>query len=339
MQVIIIVLHILSVALLLIVMGVRPAHTRMSRYELTRRAQANDKEAQTILRREQLLGDVFSLQRVLTAVMLVLISFIGIMAYHWSIGLLIALILALESGVISHFVPLQRQSQKLYERIEPRLIRFVERFPNFLKLIRTVSPPLEDASIDSKEELRHLVSESGTLLNDEERAMILASLTFNNHSIKDIMTPRGVIDTISKNEVLGPMVLDDLHQTGHSRIPVIDKDIDHVVGLLYLYDLLVINGGKKYAKTVKKAMYPKVYYIKENQSISQALSAFLTTHHHLFIVVNEFRETVGLLTLEDVLETLLGQKIIDEFDAHDSLREVAARNPRRNNSPKRHIDV
>lgn len=334
-----VILHILAVGLFLVVTGVRPAHTPLSRFELTRRAKDGDKEAQAILRREQLIGDVYSVQRVVAAVLLVLISLLGVAAYEWTIGVVIALLIALEAAVVAHFPPLQRQSQKLYERVEPALIRFVERFPHFLRLIRTVAPSVEDATIDSKEELRHMVSQSGTLLSDDERAIIMSSLTFNTRSVKDVMTPRGVIDTISKDEVLGPLVLDDLHQTGHSRIPVIDKDIDHIVGMLYLRDLLIIDGGKRYSKTVEKAMHPKVYYIKENQNLSQALAAFIKTHHHLFIVVNEFRETVGLLTLEDVLEALLGSKIVDEFDAHDNLREVAARNPRRNNTPEKHADV
>jgi CBS domain containing-hemolysin-like protein len=339
MEIIVVGLHLLAVALFLIVTGVRPAHTTLSQFELTRRAAAGDKDARTILRREQLIGDVYSIQRVSAAVLLVIVSFLGVVAYEWTIGIIIALLIALEAAVVAHFPPLQRQSQKLYERVEPALIRFVERFPHFLRLIRTVAPPVEDATIDSKEELRHMVSRSGTLLSDDERSIIMSSLTFNSRLVKDVMTPRGVIDTISKTEVLGPVVLDDLHQTGHSRIPVIDKDIDHVVGMLYLRDLLVIDGEKRYSRTVEKAMHPKVYYIKEDQNLGEALAAFIKTHHHLFIVVNEFRETVGLLTLEDVLEALLGSKIVDEFDAHDNLREVAARNPRHNNTPEKHSDV
>lgn len=339
MEIVAVISHLVAVGLLLIVSGVRPVHTRMSRFELTRRASEDDKEAQTVLRREQLLGDVYSLQRVVTALLLVLISVLGVVAYAWLIGVLIALLIALEAGVIAHFKPLQRQSQKLYEKIEPRLITFIERHQWIFRIICTVSPPVEDATIDSKEELRHIVSQSGALLSDDERSVIMASLSFDTRAVKDVMTPRGMIDSISKTEVLGPVVMDDLHQTGHSRIPVIDKDIDHVVGVLYLRDLLIIDGGKRYSRTVEKAMHPKVYYIKESQTLGQALAAFIKTHHHLFIVVNEFRETVGLLTLEDVTEALLGRKIVDEFDAHDNLREVAARNPRRNNTPEKHADV
>jgi len=123
-----------------------------------------------------------------------------------------------------------------------------------------------------------------------------------------------------------------LHQKGHSRLPVIDGDIDHVIGILHLQSLLALDI--KRSVTAEKAMEPRVYYIRQDQTLQHALAAFLRTHHHLFIVVNEFRETVGLLTLEDVIEALLGRKIIDEFDAHDDLRAVALRNINHNNHPK-----
>jgi len=134
-----------------------------------------------------------------------------------------------------------------------------------------------------------------------------------------------VVDTVPQHEILGPLVLDGLHKTGHSRFPVISSDIDHVVGILHLRDVLTIDSSKKHTARVDTAMSKKVLYIRQDHTLSQALSAFLRTHHHLFIVINEFSETVGILTLEDTLEALLGHKIVDEFDAHDDMRAVAAR--------------
>jgi CBS domain containing-hemolysin-like protein len=151
------------------------------------------------------------------------------------------------------------------------------------------------------------------------------------------MTPRGVIDSISKNELLGPLVLDDLHRTGHSRFPVIENDIDHVVGMLHIHDLFSLDI--KRSTTVEKAMEQRVFYIREDHTLEKALAAFIRTHHHLFIVINEFRETVGVLSLEDVVEALLGRKIVDEFDAYDDLRAVAERNPRGNNHPAKREDI
>ena len=70
-------------------------------------------------------------------------------------------------------------------------------------------------------------------------------------------------------------------------------------------------------------MSPKVFFVHEELDLSHALNGFIKTKHHLFIVVNNFEEFVGILTIEDVLEQLLGRQIVDEFDAYENLREVA----------------
>ena len=111
-----------------------------------------------------------------------------------------------------------------------------------------------------------------------------------------------------------------------------------VVGMLYIQDLLTINRSST-SKRARTVMEKKVYYIREDQTLQHALAAFLRVRHHLFIVVNEFRETVGIVSLEDVIERMLGHKIIDEFDAHEDLRRVAQRNPRHNNRTKHARDV
>jgi CBS domain containing-hemolysin-like protein len=86
-------------------------------------------------------------------------------------------------------------------------------------------------------------------------------------------------------------------------------------------------------------MNPKVYYVNQEQNLKHALAAFLKTRHHLFVVVNGYRETAGILSLEDVIEALIGQKIIDEYDEHDDLRKVAARSAKTNNNPPEGKDV
>lgn len=85
-------------------------------------------------------------------------------------------------------------------------------------------------------------------------------------------------------------------------------------------------------------MDKRVHYIRQDHTLPQALAAFLSTHHHMFIVINEFRETVGILTLEDTLESLIGRRIIDEFDAHDDMRAVAERNARSEGAINRSTD-
>jgi magnesium and cobalt transporter len=132
-------------------------------------------------------------------------------------------------------------------------------------------------------------------------------------------------------------VLDELHKTGHSRFPVIDTDIDHIVGVLHIKDLLRV--GAKDSETAEQAMEKRVFYINQEQTLDHALAAFIKTRHHLFVVVNGYRETAGVLTLEDVMEALLGREIVDEFDLHDDLRAVAARSAKDNNNPPQAVNV
>lgn len=323
-------------ALLVLVAGVRPRRVQLSAFELERRVKQNDEKARELARRETLLTDILSLQRALSALLFVVFVLVAVGTFGWMLGTLVAVLVALEYGVVARSI--SGYAQRKYERHEQALLNFIEKHPGIFGLLRSVTPePAQMVHVESRDELRHLIDQSGALLSGDEKKLFLSGLTFSDKKVHEIMTPRGVIDSISKKELLGPLVLDDLHKTGHSRFPVTDGDIDHIVGMLHVQDLLTLD--KKRSVTAASAMEPRVFYVHEDQTLHHALAAFLRTHHHLFVVVNEFRETVGIISLEDVIEALLGRKIIDEFDAHDDLRAVAERNPRGNNQPHQHEDV
>lgn len=326
-------------ALLLMTSAIVPRHIDLSLFELKRRAKAGNVKARDLLEREELLGDVLSLQRALQAVFLVIFVTVSVAAFGWLGGVIVSVVIALEYGKLARNDVIRRFAQKYYEQYETALLTFIKKHPGIFRVFRSVIvEQTENQRLDSREELEHIVAQSSSVLSGDERKLITQSLQFDMRTVEEIMTPRGVIDSVPVGEVLGPLVLSDLHKTGHSRFPVINGDIDHVVGMLYIQNLLTIDAGRK-TPTVEKVMEPRVLYIKNTQTLRHALAAFLRTHHHMFVVVNEFQETVGLLTLEDVIEALLGRKIIDEFDAHDDLRAVAARNPRGNNQSKAREDV
>lgn len=323
---------------LVAVTSIRPARSQLSMFELERRAETGDKNATIELRREQLLPDIESLQRVIAALLLVIFVVLSVVAFEWFLGILVSVVIALEYGAIARLGAVQRQSTKFYEKYEAHLLNFVERFGQVFRYIRSATPVQPVVKLNSKEELHHLVEESGDILTGDERKLIINGLGFESRLVSEVMTPRSMIDSVEKKDHLGPLMLDDLHKKGHSRFPVIDGDIDHVIGVLHIHDLLTIDAKRK-STSVEKAMEPRVFFIKENQTLQHALAAFLKTHHHLFVVVNEYHETVGLLSLEDVVEALLGREIVDEFDAHEDLRVVAARNPRENNKGSGTVNV
>ncbi len=152
------------------------------------------------------------------------------------------------------------------------------------------------------------------------------AISFGDKTVRSVMTPRRKLRLVGAGETVGPMLMDELHKTGHSRFPVVKDSTaknatPEIVGTLYLKDIIGYQGGGK----VKDQARKDVYYINEDASLRQALGAFLKTHHHLLIVVNSFEEIAGVLAMEDVFEQIIGQPIIDEFDNYDSLRAVASK--------------
>lgn len=308
----------------------------LGKFERERRIKQGGLEVE----RELSHDDIVSTKHILEVLLLVTMAALAVVAFGWILGCIVAVIVALEYGAIARLVPIRRYTAKLYGKVEPLLIRFTQQYGPILKYVRVFSPEVPELSLHSREELLHVIETADKhVLSSDERKLITSSLTFSGTEVRDVMVPRSVINTVAKGELLGPLVLDDLHKKGHSRFPVIDGDIDHVVGILYVRDLLTLNTQKKHTARVDTAMESRVFYINERQTLDHALHAFISTHHHLFIVINEYRETVGLLTLEDVLEAMIGRKIIDEFDAHDDLRAVAARHPESNLSAASHETV
>ena len=319
------ILAIIGFILLVIVAAIRPSHSKLNMYELERRSELGDKNAAKALARELMLKDVTSLQYVVNSILQVVVFSMSELTFGGFAGFVVALFVAPVHAAVAHLKPVRQFSNKIYARIEKPVFTFIKKTPILFKIIRTspVSELPHSVRIDSREELQHIVAESDGILDPEEKLLIVNSLSFNDRVIRTIMTPREEIVSVKKTEFLGPLALDELHKTGYSRLPVISSDIDHVIGILHLDRLLTLE--KKRSTTAEKAMEAKVFYIHEKQTLQHALTAFMTTRHYQFIVVNEARETVGLLTLDDVIEALLGRKVEDEFDMHDSLSHVAAR--------------
>lgn len=338
-MIIMLIAFIFSVVILILVAAVRPDRPVESKFELSRLDSLGDKYASKSLKRENLIVYVISIKAILVALLLVIATLLSVSTFGWVTGVIVAAIVSMEYGYFSRLNFSRKLSTKLYERFEEKILSFIDKNKTYLRFFRSVnfSDFNHEQVISSREELSKLVNESLSVLTPQEKLLIVNGLQFSDKTVKSVMTPRGVIASIKKGEFLGPVTLNDLHKLGHSRLPVINGDIDHVVGVLHIKDLL--NLDEKKSMAAEKAMEDKVYYINEEQNLDQALAAFIKTHHHLFIVINEYRETVGLLTLEDVIEELLGRKIVDEFDMHTDLRAVAKRNLDKNNSPKHSVDV
>lgn len=165
-----------------------------------------------------------------------------------------------------------------------------------------------------------------------ELGIVKSALSFSDMLIRDIMTPKRVVKMVSQDDSIGPLLMDELHKSGFSRFPVTGDKPENIVGTLYIKDLVQAKQGGKVKDHMKKA----VFYVNEEKPLQHALQAFLKTKHHLFVVVNSFEEIVGIITIEDVLEQVLGKQIVDEFDKYEDLRAVAALQAKKDAATHKH---
>ncbi len=164
-------------------------------------------------------------------------------------------------------------------------------------------------------------SQADNRIDSEDLAMAQSVLQFSTKMVRDVLTPRRVVQAAAADESIGPVLMDLLHKSGHSRFPVYSGAHENIVGILYLRDLVQAKSSGK----VADHMHKRVCYIHEEQPLGEALQAILKTHQQLFVVVNSFEEYVGIITIEDILEAVIGKQIVDEFDQYEDLRAVAAR--------------
>jgi len=337
MYVIYLLISLFIACMIILISSVSPARTGVSIYELSRRKALGNIDAEHELRREMMIAELYSLRRLGVAIFLVIFTVVSAKAWGLGWGALASLAVAALYGKVATMPVVHAIAMKLYEENETAIMKLIDTHPRLMRFIRSVVWLEQRHTLSSREELEHVVRESQGILHEQDKRRIVNSLHFNQRTVQEIMTPRGVVSAIKKTDIIGPYILNDLHKTGHSRFPVIDGDIDHVVGILYTRDLVTL--ADKETKTAGEAMDDHVHYINADQTLDHALNAFLKTHRHMFIVVNGYRETAGVLSLEDVIEALLGYKIIDEFDQHDDLRAVAERVARKNNNPPHATNV
>jgi magnesium and cobalt transporter len=161
---------------------------------------------------------------------------------------------------------------------------------------------------DQLVELLHSAYERN-LLDADALAMIEGVLQVSESHVRDVMIPRAQMDVIDINdppEKFLPFVI----STAHSRFPVIDKDRDDVIGILMAKDLLRYYAGEE--SSVRAMLRPAVF-VPESKRLNVLLKDFRSNRNHIAIVVDEYGGVAGLITIEDVLEQIVGE-IEDEFD-------------------------
>jgi putative hemolysin len=174
---------------------------------------------------------------------------------------------------------------------------------------------IEDEIIDLVES-----SEREGALEEEERDMIRSVLEFDETMVREIMVPRVDITAVEADLPLRE-ALRVFIESGHSRIPVYDDEIDHIEGLLYAKDLLATwYKGEFDSKSIRDLMRP-AYFVPETKRAEDLFREFQTSNTQLAIIVDEFGSTAGVISVEDIVEEIVGD-IRDEYDTTETVEYV-----------------
>ncbi len=165
-------------------------------------------------------------------------------------------------------------------------------------------------SIDHLSQALELTSEEDT--TQEEQKILQGIVSFGNTDTKQVMRPRMDIFALNESQTYKE-IIPEIIDRGYSRIPVYRENIDNVIGILYVKDLLPFLDEKDFDWT---SLLREPYFVPENKKLDDLLNDFKTKKNHLAIVVDEYGGTSGLISLEDILEEIVGD-ISDEFDDED----------------------
>jgi magnesium and cobalt transporter len=187
----------------------------------------------------------------------------------------------------------------------------------FDKLFSALSSDSDEPN--SRAELLEFLRQAGSRLKLEQDAISIIEGAFNisDQQVREVLIPRSQVTAIALDQPLEeylPVIL----ETGHSRYPVIGENLDEIKGILLAKDLLpLLQGGGNNTRPfqLQDALRPAMF-VPESKRLNSLLKEFRDTHNHMAVVVDEYGGTAGIVTIEDILEEIVGD-IEDEHDADD----------------------
>ncbi len=184
--------------------------------------------------------------------------------------------------------------------------------------------PVEEPAVGTEDELklRMLVNDDG-VIGDIERRMIDGILSLEEMTVRDIMVPR--LDVVAlERRVTAREVIDTIIEKGHSRLPVYQENLDRILGVLYVKDLLPFVIGNTNRLPLLDLIRPP-YVVPESKKLPELFADLKRMRIHLAIVTDEYGGTAGLVTIEDILEEIVGE-IQDEYDTEEELLHESGTN-------------
>ena len=196
----------------------------------------------------------------------------------------------------------------------------------FLRMINI--PPAEESDIHSSEELQLLVKQSADSgeIEEEDYEIIKNAFDFTDHSAKQIMVPRQNILSIDIEDPIED-IINVIVDSGYSRIPVYEGSIDNIIGVLYTKEIIreYIKRNGNLTNTDLRDLMREAFFVVGSKKISDLLKNFQQKKQHLAIVIDEFGGPEGIISLEDILEELVGE-IQDEEDEEEKIVEEISEN-------------
>jgi CBS domain containing-hemolysin-like protein len=178
----------------------------------------------------------------------------------------------------------------------------------------------KNAAVVTESDLRSWVEEgspSQGALEQGERQMIYSIFRFGQTLAREIMVPRIDIVAVEFTTLLSEAV-EAMTESGHSRIPVYEETVDNIVGLLYAKDLLKVERSPETVISSMRSLLRPVYYVPEAKKVDELLTEMQSQRIHMAMVVDEYGGIAGLVTLEDILEEIIGE-IQDEYDQAEEM--------------------
>jgi magnesium and cobalt transporter len=168
----------------------------------------------------------------------------------------------------------------------------------------------------SRDEIQEVLQNAQVDLDADEKRMLEGVLDVSETQVRDVMIPRSQMVVIDINEPFEE-ILKTIVESGHSRFPVIGEDRDEVLGILLAKDLLRHFGSSEAKDVSLRRLLRTASVIPESKRLNALLKEFRASHNHMAIVVDEYGGVAGLLTIEDVLEEIVGD-IDDEHDHEEA---------------------
>lgn len=175
----------------------------------------------------------------------------------------------------------------------------------------------------SREEMimtAELGADEGSIKRNES-TIIRNLLMLNNIYVSDIMTPRSVFLAIEADLTVAD-VMKTYRPIRFSRIPVFEDSLDFIIGMVHRYQIVEASANDHHSKKIQDFVTP-IHAVPETISVAAALDQFIKRREHIFLCIDEYGVTSGLVSLEDAVETLLGVEIVDEFDSVEDMRKFA----------------